>query len=412
MPYAKRSFKRYKRRAPYRKRTYTKRRKVSVRRRPYSARKRLSKRLPLYAQRAMRGAFSSLGNKSIRDKKLGVVKWMSPFTNTISAIDVVTTGRVLFAQNTIDVTSGVFNAPYQSALTSPESYFAENWNQFACRYQRAKVQTAHVTCQFFIQDESDIQYLNSDYFLVGLYVSREQILPSMTGVSGDWQKWKRMGNFTTKKYVKNASGWLSVSADINVPACMAADDITQIRHKVWSTDKFVQDGVGVVPLRLQNSYFVLRLYCTPFVVPLTRVQSAGGSNINIQYRVSTKKRVLFDRPIVNAQGLLGTENYPPIRSDLPPGYTPLDSYDSKSAILALETRMDLDDIEDSNLEGEITQINFMDTAQNGRLDDIEADQILQDQNTATQVSILNDSIDDNTTLIQQHQALPANQAHG
>jgi len=327
------------------------------------------KRVPKYVAAAYKGAFASLGNKFIRNSKLGVTRWMTPFTTNITNVpDIATTGKILFASQTIDVTFGVFNAPYTDVLPGPTPYWAENWNMFACKYQRAQVRTAHVDCTFFIQDESDVQYLNSDYYLVGLHVSREKILPSMTGVWGDWEQWKKFGNYVVKRYVKNVSGWLKVSANIDVIKCMAASDTQDTKHVVWPTDRFVQENVGPVPIRMQDSFPVARLYCTPFVVPLTRAQSTGAGNINIQCRISTRKRVFFDRPIVNAQGLLTGDNYPPIRSDLPPGYTPLPNLSSEAlAIQQLEARMDQDDIEDFNdvtalqdnideLDTEITQV--------------------------------------------------------
>jgi len=418
MPYArKRTFKRYKRRAPSRKRTYKKRRKVSTTYRRRTSRK----RVPKYVAAAYRGAFASLGNKFIRGSKMGITRWMTPFTTNIQSVpDIATTGKVLFASQTVDVTSAVFNAPYLDCLPGPSVYWAENWNMFACKYQRAQVRTAHVKCEFFIQDESDVQYLNSDYFLVGLHVSREKILPSQIGVSGDWEQWKKFGNYVIKKYTKNVSGWMQVEAHINVIKCMEANDMQDTKHAVWPTDRFSSEGVGVVPVRVQNSFPVARLYCTPFVVPLTRAQSSGAGNINVQLRISTRKRVIFDRPIVNAQGLSIQQNYPPIKSDLPAGYAPIPNLSSESLrIQELEARMDFDDAKDA--------INFdslraNDNQQFARLDAIDLDQVTQDLRLSN-MDDLNDEQDlkitNNTNTVQQtklqfdqHVTLPANQAHG
>lgn len=444
MPYvrSKKSYKR-KRGRPSAKRTYKKIRKSSTTYRRISARKRYAKRLPKYAMRAYKGAFKSLGNRYIRDKKLGVTRWMMPFTTTIQATDVQTTGKIMFGVRYVDCTSGVFAAEYNEALQQPDAYWAENWNNFGAKYQRAQVRTCHVTAEFFIQDESDIQYLNSDYFLVGLFVSREQILPSMTGTSGDWQRWKRFGNFVTKKYVKNVSGWLRVQADINVPTCMAANDIADTRHTVWPTDKFSEEKIGVVPARIQASYPTSRLYCTPFIVPLTRAQSTGANSINVQYRLSVRKRVLFDRPIVNPQGFLQNNNYPPLRSDLPAGYAPLTDVNPNARLDALEARMDQDDIDDAALAAEDSKLasDFSTLSSRMDLDDFEDSSVqsatnfntAQTNNLTTQVNTVIDDLgtisaqtDQNTIQIvslsaevdanqQQfifHQAAPSNQAHG
>jgi len=108
--------------------------------------------------------------------------------------------------------------------------------------------------------------------------------------------------------------------------------------------------------------------------------------------MNTRKRVYFDRPIVNAQGLLGGDNYPPIRSDLPVGYTPLPNLSSESiAIQELKTRMDLDDIQDQQLAD--ADIIFGDTLEELETQiDTVADQAAQD--------------------LQDHADQKANQAHG
>lgn len=437
MPYVRR-FKKsnfLKRKRASSKRRSTKRAKRTT---PYSrriVRQRPARRLPLYAMRAYKGAFRSLGNKYIRDKKLGVTRWMMPFTTTIQATDTQTTGKVMFGVRYVDCTSGVFAGEYLQVLQQPDTYWAENWNMFAAKYQRAQVRTCHVTAEFFIQDESDIQYLNSDYFLVGLFVSREEIYPSMTGTSGDWQRWKRFGNFVTKKYVKNVSGWLRVQADINVPACMAANEVSDTRHAVWPTDKFTEEKVGVVPARIQASYPTSRLYCTPFIVPLTRAQSSGANSINVQYRLSVRKRVLFDRPIVNPQGFLQNNNYPPIRSDLPDGYAPLTDVSPNARLDALEARMDQDDIDDAALAAEDSKLatDFSSLSSRMDIDDFEDASIQsatnfntnQVNNLTTQITTVIDDLgtvsaqtDQNTIQItslssefDDHVALPANQAH-
>lgn len=355
MPYArtrKRSFKSTRRRKSVKRRkTY---RKAYLSRRKSTYRK----RLPQYVQRAYKGTFNSLGNKFIRGTKIAITRHMDPEIRTMQLTDQKSTGKVIMALSGYSCNSACFAYPFTVTIQNPLHSAATNWNNFATRYQRSRVLSTHLSCEFFIQDESDQQYLNSDFFLCGIYVARDPIFPSMTGLYGDWEDLKKFGNVKTVKYVKNVSGWLKVNADINVPGCIRANEKGDLSSLVLPADKFYTPTGDILPDNCRDMYPAESLYAYPFVVPLTRAQSSGAGNINIQFRMTTRKRVIFDRPITQFQKLASVPMYPPVVSALPTEWDPfpLDPNDPSPNELkelqdrlgTLENRMDQDDIEDSN----------------------------------------------------------------
>lgn len=453
MPYGytrKRTFR--KRRSTRKGRPYTKRRKVSTVYRRRLSRKRVSKRLPKYAMRAYRGPFRSLGNKRIRDKKLAVLSYMSPFTVSIEN-GTQNLGQVILSQVPIYLTSSVQNIDYIRALSDPTAWAFEQWDSYSSKYQRAQVRTAHVRCEFSIQDESDQAYLNSDEFIVGILVSRDNLVSTNpTGLAwGDFERLKRCGNIVYKRYIKNVTGRLSVRADINVIKCCAPDEMSDTRHPVWPLTRLSDEKVGVIPVRLQNCYPTTVLWAYPFVVPLTRAKSTGAGPVNVQYRYWVKKRVLFDRPVVSATQLYSTKNYPAVQTALPAGFAPQltqpSTGDMAAALEELKARMDEDDVDDADqfaedeaLINQLTAradqddlddaalsstVNFLNsqtsalTSTTNQLSDDVQDLQAYDQQVANQLTSLNQEttdlqhqIDVDVGNLAYHSALAANDAHG
>ena len=229
----------------------------------------------------------------------------------------------------------------------------------------------------------------------------------------NWEQLKRVGNCVYRRYVKNVTGPLRVTGMVSIPGALQYQNQSDITTRVYPTA-----NIGSNQARVIASYPVLSgLYMTMFVVPQTRTLGPN-TPVQVNYRMSSKKYVTFSRPISDIYQTYALLQYPPYSTALPAGFEPrsaIDPFNEEQNIRLtdLENRMDDDDIEDENAFTAVqdNQEEF-DTELLQLATQVDQDNLLQNQTLATQVSILNDSIDDNTTLIQQHQALPANQAHG
>jgi hypothetical protein len=407
MPYArKRTFRRYKRRTSRRSRPYAKRRKTmsSIRGRRTSQRysKRLYKRT-----RARTGPFESLGNRTIPNEKYGVMKWHEPTTldflfTTNGATQEVYMGEVY------DCTSPCFFKPYSDVIQVPYDNIATNWDTMSIKYQRAQTMRTQFTFKFMMDSQLGGDAIPNQ-IMFGVYLSNVNLNVPAGRRFCSWEDLKRSGNVITKTANQFATP-TTITANVNVPKCVAASDrvdnlsIVFPKNQLYVYNETTAQWDVNLPNVASSYPAEQQLYLYPFMVPLSQPFDIGAP-LKVQMMITAQKYVKFDRPIQNITTVQRLDNYPAVKSALPSNFVqrPLRPFTYPTQD-ALEQAID-------NLEQSHNEYDFQDVQANLRLDDIEADQVLQDQTLATQVSILNDSIDDNTTLIQQHAALEGKAAH-
>jgi len=252
-------------------------------------------------------------------------------------------------------------------------------------YQRCRVRKCEVSCEFFIEQEffyenkDQVTSLvsNSDYYLVGMFLTQQSTAVPPIVSPFDWERLQRTGNCVYRRYVKNVSGPLRVTATVGIAAALQYTDQADVNVRVYPTA-----NIGTSNARITASYPNLaNLYVTVFVVPQTRTLGAS-TPLQVNYRMSTKKWVTFSKPLSDVYQTYNLDQYPPYSTSLPTGFEPRTIDDARDLeqderLDELEARMDLDDNQD---EVGFDGLRANDNQHFVRLDELEAGQIVQDQN--------------------------------
>ncbi len=313
MPYAFR--KRFRKRAKRRySRKFRSRRKSLYKskryRRTYRSKQPASKRRKF-------GAFDSFGNSLIPNKAVKTLYWNEPENSNIIFAQGGGTQKV-FPGATFDCTSPLFVKPeLETKAAGPGGRLSMlNWDVYSSKYQRAHVTQMSIKTTFSFEGEREVG--NSDFIICGFFISRSELRNNITNI-GDWELLKRSKNCVYKRYNKNVSPQVTVSATVNVGKCLAAATMIDRFSIVYPVQLVWQQAERN---RLAESFpNDSRCYITQFCVPMTRSVDTD-SPINCQTRTFIKKTVVFDRPLGDPTEAAFSNNYPAMGTTLPTTYAP------------------------------------------------------------------------------------------
>lgn len=317
--------------------------------------------------------------------------WVTYKTQRVETIIAAATGsspNELQFGRTYCMTPGVFNA-----FTDAKEYseMSQDWEKYASKYQQGYTKYASVTCHFSSMDnrvfsenpQVTTSTLNPTSYIVGIIISRVPYFTPQIQPEFDWATVKKLGNCVYKTYTAGVTRSCTVTAKIDIGKCLQQYDFVTRCFEVMPIDNILNDPNNTIMRVVPDE---TRLYAIPFVVPLVK-SAAEGAAYTINYHTTIRKLIRFSRPISDfatirtyVPTILGQKLYPPVGTKLGTAYRPM--------TLTVETGN--------------TGLSPIDIVQNDRLDDLEGNDNVQDQDIAdNEAAILSVDQSLNTHINQQ-----------